>query len=753
MPPGHRPDFAVSNASRRLALAMLAVLLLAPAWLPGSARAQFASGGVAGGGAPIDRDQPVTFTADRVEYDREAGIVTASGNVEAWQGDHVLRADKIVYDRNTNVAAAYGNVVLFEPNETLFADYAELSEGMRNGVLRGMRTRLAENGRLAANGARRTEGTINELSRVVYTTCDLCAEDPTAPPLWQIRASSAVQDTENKRIEYYDAVMEMYGMPVGYFPYFWHPDPSVKRASGLLLPSFGVSKYLGGFFAQPYYWVLDDQSDLTLTPMVTTASGVQLSAEYRYRFNAGVFSVFGSAAYVNGKPEGSIYAKGRFSYDDTWRYGFDLNRASSSTYVRNFNLSRYLAGTPNILTSQAYVEGFGQGAYTRLDARAYQGLSNTIVDSALPVVMPRYVYHYSGQLDDFGGRLSANAGAFNILRRVGTNTQRANLALQWDRPATGPLGDLWKFTLHGDAAAYNAVQLNAQPNFSPLVSSSVARALPQAAMEVRWPFLRDSGAWGTQVIEPRVQLVVAPRSGNSQLTRIPNEDSLDLEFTDANLFGFNRFPGIDRLEGGTRVNAAMQGTWYLGGTTFDAFIGQSYQTETNPLMPLTSGLRDTVSDIVVRASFAPTPWLNLTYRTRLDKKSGATRMADALVSVGGPLLQVNAGYLYTTYNPYNFYNQSPPPPTATGYSTPRNEITLGATSRFNQYRLGAYVRRNLTANQFVTVGANAAYEDECYILQAIAYKRYTSFNGDNGSTTVLFQMTFKTIGQFGYRAL
>lgn len=732
----------------------IALLLLTGVAGPEIAHAQsMLGGGIGTGAAPLDRNQPVTFIADQVEYDRVAGIVTASGHVEAWQGDHVLRADKVVYDRNTNVAAAFGNVVLFEPNETVFSDYAELTGGMRDGVLRGMRMRLAENGRLAANGVRRTGGLINELSRVVYTTCNLCADDPTSPPLWQIRAASAVQDTEHKKIEYYDAVVEMYGVPIAYFPYFWHPDPSVKRASGLLLPWLGSSKHLGAFFAQPYYYVIDDQSDVTLTPMVTTQSGVQLSGEYRYRFNAGTLSVFGSGADVNGKMEGSVYAKGRFSYDDTWRYGFDLNRASSSNYVRNFSLSSSLAGTPNILTSQAFIEGFGQGAYTRLDARSYQGLSSTIVDSTLPVVMPRYTYNYFGQVDDLGGRLSATAGAFNVMRSVGTNTQRASLSLDWERPVTGLLGDLWKITLHGDAAAYNATHLDQQPNYSTLSSNSVARALPQMAVDFRWPFLRDSGDWGTQLIEPRVQLVVAPRAGDSQFSTIPNEDSLDLEFTDANLFGFNRFPGIDRLQGGTRLNAALQGTWFLGGTTFDAFIGQSYQTETAEMMPVSSGLRETVSDVVARASFAPTKWLNLTYRTRLDKNSGATRFSDALVTVGVPQFQVSGGYIYTTYDPYNFYNQAPPPPASSGYTSPRNEVTLGVNTRYDKYRLGAYARRNLTADQFVSVGANAAYEDECYIFQAILYKRYTSFNNDGGSTTVLFQMTFKTIGQFGYRAL
>src|SRR6202012_3455330 len=108
-----------------------------------------------------------------------------------------------------------------------------------------------------------------------------------------------------------------------------------------------------------------------------------------------------------------------------------------------------------------------------------------------------------------------------------------------------------------------------QPNYSTLGSNTTAQGLPQVAGDFRWPFERDSGAWGTQVIAPRVQLVVAPNAGNSQFKDIPNEDSLDLEFTDANLFGFNRFPGIDRLEGGTRLNAAMQGSWFLNGTMFD----------------------------------------------------------------------------------------------------------------------------------------------------------------------------------------
>jgi LPS-assembly protein len=728
-------------------------LLLALTALPLAAHAQLNQ--IVGGqhGAPISRNEPVTFTADSVEYDRDRGIVTATGHVEAWQNDHVVRADKMTFDRNTNVAAATGHVVLLEPDgQVLFSDYAELSEGMKNGVLRGMRAILAQNGRLAANGARRTEGKINELSKVVYSTCNLCKEDPTRPPLWQIRALNAVQDLEHKRIEYQDATLQMFGVPVAYFPYFWHPDPSVKRQSGLLIPSLGISTHIGAFAAVPYYWVLDDQSDATITPMITTDAGPQIDLGYRRRFNDGTLELNGSLGYLDNSVQGTLFAKGRFDYDDTWRYGFDIQRASSSNYVRDFHLD-HVVGNSNLLTSQVYLEGFGQGAYSRLDMRFYQGLDNTIVDTKLPFVLPRYQYSYFGLPDALGGRLKVDAGAFNVMRSDGTNTQRAALTVEYARPFVGQFGDLWKVTFHGDAAGYNATDLNEQPNFSPLHSNSTARALPQVAVDFRWPFMRDGGAWGTQIVEPIAQVIVAPRAGDSQLTRIPNEDSLDLEFTDANLFGFNRFPGIDRLEGGVRANVALHGAWYLNGTSFDSMIGQSYRTTKDNLFPEASGLHDTVSDIVGRATFAPTDWLDVTYRTRLDHKTLNTRFADALATVGGPKFRVSGGYIYTTYDPYQFYDQAPPPPVSSGFYVPRNEITLGAATGWGPYRFSAYGRRDLATNKMVALGLDATYEDECFIFDVRFNRRYTSYNGDNGSSTILFQLTFKTIGQFGFRAM
>ncbi len=731
---------------RVLVAALLAILL------PPAARAQL---GALASGSGFNSKAPLGFTADQVRYERSRTLVIASGHVEAWQNDHVLRADKVTFDRTTGVATATGHVVLLEPDgEVLFADSARLSDGMRNGVLHNLRARLPQNARMAANAGKRTDGVLDQLSKVVYSTCNLCKKNPYLPPLWQLHARTATEDRQHKRIEFTDTEMQIFGVPVAWFPYFYTADPSVKRASGILVPSFGVNSHIGAFLAQPYYWVIDGQSDATITPMLTSNAGPNLDVEYRRRFNSGYLSLNGSLGYFQNSPQATIYAKGQFDLNPTWRWGFNINRATSATYVRNFHLGNALGTASTLLTSQVYLEGFGEGAYSRLDMRFYQGLDpTTIVDSRLPLVLPHYRYRYFGQPDALGGRLKLDAGFFNVVRADGTNTRRARLSVEWDRPFTGALGDLWTLKLHADAIGYNATDFNLQPNFGPTSRVNAARVLPQMAVDVRWPFMRDSGAWGTQLIEPMAELVVAPAVGASQQIRYPNEDSLDFAFSDANLFGFNRFPGVDRLDGGVRANLALHAAWYLHGTVLDGLIGQSFRTAPDPVFPVGSGLHDTVSDIVARASFSPTRWLDLVYRTRLDHRNLATRMADATATVGGRRLQITAGYLYTTFDPYYFYDQAQPPPAGSSYYFPRNELTLGFVTNWGAYRLDGFAQRDLATNQMIAIGGDAIYENECVIVDLKLYRRYTAFAGDSGSTTVLLQITFKTIGQFGFHAL
>ena len=83
-----------------------------------------------------------------------------------------------------------------------------------------------------------------------------------------------------------------------------------------------------------------------------------------------------------------------------------------------------------------------------------------------------------------------------------------------------------------------------------------------------------TGTWVHEV-EPMVSVNVAPTWGNTR--KIPNEDSSDFEFDETNLFEPVRFPGLDRVDTGTRVAYGLRFS-SLGprATEFSGSFGQSY---------------------------------------------------------------------------------------------------------------------------------------------------------------------------------
>lgn len=717
------------------------------------ARAQMA-GLVAGPQRPISKSAPVTFLADGVSYDRQTGIITATGDVEAWQNGHVLYADKVVIDRNNNTATAIGHVVMMEPSgEVAFARRAYLSQGMKNAVMHDVATILAENGRIVANGARRYGGVLNELSKPVYSTCDLCKRNPNAAPLWQIKARSAIDDLQHKVIEYHDAELQIYGFPVFWLPYISQPDPSVKRQSGMLIPSFGSSTHIGEFFAIPYFWDISKSQDATIVPIIATKAGPVLDVKYRQALNDGKLTVNISAGkdrYAqNTGLSDSIFSNGVFDLNDTWRAGFSYNHTSSVQYLNDF---RYLPNAA-FLASNAYIEGFGEGSYAKISADTYQGLVATITQSELPIVAPYAHYDYFGAPDEFGGRFSMEASAYNVLRQVGTQSRRVAVVGNYDLPGTGPDGILLDARVRLVAAGYTASKLNEQPNYSDVGSAQTARAIPIGAISARWPLERSAGDWGEQIIEPRVQLEVAPSYGLGQTQVIPNEDSLDFQFTDANLFSLQRFGGLDRFAGGSRVDYALQGAWYLpGGAYVTGLVGQSYSFHKSLLYPPDSGLNDNVSDIVGRATVAPVSWFSVTYRTRLSHQDLGARMIDTYATFGNKTLSVNGGYLYTTTNPYYLFTQAGPPPAA--YYIPRHEFTFGAsTTLIPHWTLSGSTQRNIQTGQFDNAAFAATWQNECTAVNVTFYRSFTSFNYDHGTTTLLINITLKTLGNFGFSAL
>ena len=116
----------------------------------------------------------------------------------------------------------------------------------------------------------------------VFTVCDY-RENDKCPP-WSIQASQMLHDNKKKTIYYNNAIIKIFDIPVFYLPRLSHPDPSVKRRSGFLPPSFSNTKNLGSSISLPYFIDLGSDKNFTLTSRLFSNENPFIMGEYHQAF-------------------------------------------------------------------------------------------------------------------------------------------------------------------------------------------------------------------------------------------------------------------------------------------------------------------------------------------------------------------------------------------------------------------------------------------------------------------------------------
>ena len=136
------------------------------------------------------------------------------------------------------------------------------------------------------------------------------------------------------------------------------------------------------------------------------------------------------------------------------------------------------------------------------------------------------------------------------------------------------------------------------------------------------PICPEAGS--RQVLEPLAAFIVSPYGGNPN--DIPNEDSQNFEFDDTNIFSTNRFPGLDRIEGGPRLNYGLRyGLYANNGGSLTALIGQTLRLKADDTFAAQTGLENPRSDFVGRIDLSPSPFVSFYNRFRLDRHTLSLR--------------------------------------------------------------------------------------------------------------------------------
>lgn len=676
-------------------------------------------------------DQPVLMTADDLSFDEDLGTATARGNVEIVQGERILNADAVTYNQRDDIVTATGNVVLLEPTgEVLFAEFAELTADMREGFLQGFRMLLNDDSRLAAVSAQRRGGVETELTRAVYSPCRNCLgfEDE---PLWQIKARRVVHDAEAQEVIYRDATLEMLGIPIAYTPYLSHPDPTVERKTGVLTPTFGVSSLLGSSVQIPYFWAISGDRDLTFDPILSTDQLPVVTGEYRQRFADGehrtrVSFTNDDAQTGKNRFRGHIDSETRFSIDELWRWGADVRVASDDTY-----LGRYGFEGADTLTNRLYLEGFGSRSHAVAEALYFQGLRDQDIQEEIPIVAPNLDYSFVSPPGSFGGMTTLDANLRALTREEGATSQRISLIPGWQISHTDSIGSITSFRASVQGDLYNVKDVDTNDGRDDAV---VGRVFPQAVVNWRYPWVRRSGP-NSQIFEPLLALVVAPNGGNPE--RIPDEDSQSVAFDETNLFAANRFSGTDRVEGGQRIVYGFRtGVFGERGGASTLAVGQSIRFRESSPFPSGTGLEDQISDIVANLQIAPNRFMNLLYKTRFDHDSLRARRTEITASVGPPALAADINYV--------FFDRT------SGFAD-REEVTASLRSKLtDQWSARIHTRRDLTTEGgTLSYGGSLVYDCDCMNFELVYARTFTTDRDIPRVESLLFRVTFKSLGQIG----
>ncbi len=745
-----------------------------------------------------DPNARMLVTANEMIYDQKNNRVHAVGGVQIYYDGGVLEADKVTYDRVTNKMFAEGNVrYKAKDGNIIYSNTLDMTQDFREAFINSMLVETPQRTRFAASRADRSDGNVTVFQNGVYTACEPCRDDPKKPPLWQVKSARIIHNEGERKVYYENATLELFGYPIAYLPFFYHPDPTVKRQSGFLPPNIHSNNRLGVGVEVPYFWSIKPNMDATLAAVPFSNQGVLAKAEFRHRLVNGAYKInaaginqmnpqeFGSLS-GNRDFRGALEATGEFNINSRWLWGFDGALLSDKSFLRDYYIAR---NRTTERVSQLYLVGQGDRSYFDMRTLGFYGLSELDVNRQLPIIHPVIDYSYYFGNPVLGGELSYRINFTSMSRQdadfapissaavLGTTPagtpDRSRCLATAANPATclvrGIPGDYtrfsaqmdWRRTLtsdvtgilftpfvrvRSDAASVNVSQAAVGIGAFNARDDDLIRAMPAVGFESRWPFI-SVHSWGTQTLEPVVQMIVRPNE--TKIGRFPNEDAQSLVFDDTNLFAIDKYSGYDRVEGGSRLNYGLQYSAnvhrfglvnVLVGQSYHMFGQNSFSIYDLANTGAQSGLEERTSDYVSRIYFQPTGRLSFVTRFRFDKDDLSLRRFEAETTSRWDRLTLST--IYARYEAQPMI----------GFLTRRNGVYQTANYQIHDYwSLTGGIRYDLERGKidFGTIGIS--YTDECFAITATYTADYTNLITSTSVHRFLVRVNLRTLGETGFK--
>ena len=592
-------------------------------------------------------EKNIELIADQLIYDQKVSTIKALGNVEINDllNNIEFKSEEAIYNKKKGTIISNtksfltdkpGNnfiteqfIYTFDDNlikifKSKITDIQNNVYHIENAFLNPITNRLIgkniliDFNSLAENNEPRMSGkTISSdkdktiIEKGVFTTCK---RNDDCPP-WEFLAKKITHDKKKKTINYENAWLKIYDKPVFYFPKFFHPDPTVKRQSGFLMPTFASSNSAGSAFTLPYFHVISTNKDLTLSPRLYSKNKILAQSEYRSVNEKSKHIVdFSLLNEKNHSSKNHFFSNSQkelnTNYFDDAKMSLDLQYSSSDTYLKQYKLeSPLINNDTGTLTSTLSFNALKEDLSLETEFIMYEKLSDIPDSDKYEYVYPSYNLKKDLYTDLLtSGSLSLNSnGHFknydtNVFEKVVIND-----FLYSSFP---------KFTDKGLKNNFNLLFKNINTdsenskNYKEKLDTKIASLIEYNSS---FPLEKKTDSY-VNIIKPIISARYSPN--NSKKTR---DD--DRRVNVNNVFNLNRLGLNDSVEGGGSLSFGTEynKTDLTGRDVFTGKIANVFKFEEDKNLPINSSLGNKTSDIMGYLNYKPNNFYNIEYEFSQDE--------------------------------------------------------------------------------------------------------------------------------------
>lgn len=667
------------------------------------------------------------LVADSVLITEDERLV-ATGNVEAYFEGKRLFTDKIIYDQSRDELIIDGPVRISEANgDVVLADSADLDSKLENGILRGARYVLSQELQILSAQTDRVEGRYTVLRKVIATSCQICQS---GIPIWQVRSQRAIHDRQEKQIYFRNAQFRLLGVPVLYLPTLRIPDPSLKRATGFLVPKYVLGTQLGLGIKLPYFIKMGDHADLTVTPFITPITKT-VELRYRQAFRRGFVQLNGAITQdtlIPGETRHYLTGYGAFNLRNSFVLTLDVETASDAGYRSVYGYSG-----KDRLGSGIALSRVKRDVFFWAEALNFETLRDNESNDTQPTIIGNLNYERRYQLPRIGGELRSALvlhGHHRVSNKdiVGRDMARINLDLSWR--------DEWTIGKGLRFGATGSLGIDSHAVFQDsTVAGRTTELTPAVAFILRYPLQSSLGADGARyLIEPIAQIGWAGGTPSS----LPNDESVSSEFDEGNLLSLSRFPVLERRETGTigAIGARWQRlhpeSWSAGVT-----LGQVFRSTADPAFSESSGLSGLTSETLLALNYSAAWGGAIQARGLFDTKFDPVK-TEARISFSRGKVSVSGNYVRMKAD------------AAENRTAAVAEWSLAGTYRVNRHwTTSANVQYDLLTGRAARYGGGVSYKNECISMGLGSTRSFARSTAVVPATTYTWSITLLGFGTGG----